>query len=475
MRYNFCRLPNGIHINVSQVFGGFKFQTQSPEKYESFPPEWTICLSTKESDSKEASGRPWTVPTLDRDVLYPSSLSLPSCKDLKPSSAHTRIIAMVLWVTFFWYFQEPDPRPPDMSDRASRGDIPDGWYVTVVPHGMLSRKDQVVKVERLGILSSRDTSVGLKDGLEDLPHMFMSQKAFWQLDPRIHVYSISAVMPTLGQAYPPPPSSLDSLGIGFPFGAGPKTAGTFLPPYYPPQSLQYVYTDGIRHPLRPKAYKQGEVFYVRYFPSAMEYLTFRIPVLPTTDAVKAPRFSPDEIDSFEAGPDLCLGNDLANDVKIIYDWIQKRPADAALPRKSSLDEHSHFLEDRMCSNNSFPIMVCWDSCPTGYFELFWVREDYVGRALGGAADYDRGVRCFIGDEKFLEQKQLQRCMSSLVHHCWLYDQRTQNTVVECRLKHTDLVSALEAIGFKRVKEIESDGEYDIIMTIARSDWAAPLL
>ncbi|KAL4762575.1 acyl-CoA N-acyltransferase [Aspergillus foveolatus] len=339
---------------------------------------------------------------------------------------------MVLWVTFFWYFQEPEPTPdPSEPPHPSTGPNPTkSWHLIIEPRGILSRKDQIVKVERLGILASKDSSVGLKKDTIELPQMFISQKAFWELDPRVHLFSISSVMPTPGQSYPTPSGSLDALGIGFPFGAGPNTSGCFMPPYYPPQALQYTYTGDILHPLRQKAYKQGEVFYVRYIQSGREYLTLRVPVLSTRDAAPINE-PPGESSSPESGPDLGQVSEQANDLKLVLDWLRKRPQGTALPCTASIDEHASFLEDRMCSQNSFPVMVCWDSVPTGYCELFWVLEDPVGRAIGDAGGFDRGIRCLMGDEDFLKPEQLKRNMSSLVHHSWLHDQRTDTVFLEC--------------------------------------------
>ncbi|KAL4934279.1 acyl-CoA N-acyltransferase [Aspergillus undulatus] len=472
MRYDCCHLPNGIQINVTPVFGGFRFQAKSREEYDSIPPEWTVCLSTKKNSSSDDTGsRLFTDPSLNDDVLYVSSMSMPSSQDLKPSSAPTRLVAMVLWVTFFWYFQEPDPTAMQSPENHNTGESA-RWLLNVQGRGMLGRKDQMIKLERLGMLATKDTSVGLKSGLEGEVEMFITQKAFWQLDARIYLFSLSPVIPDPGQVYPRPSSSMDSLGVGFPFGAGPNTSGTFLPPYYPPQSLQYTHTGDVRHPVRPKAYKQGEVFYVRYIPSDAQYLTFRVPILPTTAALQRGR-APSGPSDLGRKPDLCLDSDQAKDLKLIYDWVQKRPEGTALPRRKSIVEQSNFLEERMCSQNSFPILVCWGSISTGYFELFWVREDALSRSLDDADDFDRGVRCFIGDERFLEPKLLKKCMSSLAHHCWLYDQRTNNVLFECRADNSDIISALESIGFTILKEIPE--EHNTIMTIHRADWVAPML
>ncbi|KAL4970534.1 GNAT family N-acetyltransferase [Aspergillus stella-maris] len=473
MKYDCCHLPNGIQVSVTPVFGGFKFQTKSPEKYDSFPPDWTVCLSTRQPGKDDNDSCSFTTPSLDNDTMYLSSMSMPSCEDLKPSSAPTRLVAMVLWVIFFWYYQEPEPISAESPEDKDKGTTPRRWLLNIQGHGLLGRKDQMVKLERLGMLSTKDTSVGPKVGFGGEPEMFITQKAFWQLDARIYLYSLSPVLREPGQIYPQPSGSMDSLGVGFPFGAGPETSGTFLPPYYPPQSLQYIHTGDIRHPIRPKAYRQGEVFYVRWIPSDAEYLMFRVPILPNKYTPQSGQLPGRSSDAAQ-GPDLCLDSELSNDLKVVYDWIQNRPEDTALPRRKSIVEQSNFLEDRMSSQNSFPVLVCWDSKPTGYFEIFWVQEDALGRSLDGTDDFDRGVRCFIGDEEFLGPKQLKRCMSSLAHHCWLYDQRTNRVMFECRADNSGVVSALESIGFFKLKEIELPDEHNTIMSIERGSWAPVL-
>ncbi|KAL4798975.1 acyl-CoA N-acyltransferase [Aspergillus venezuelensis] len=474
MKYDCCHLPNGIQVSVTPVFGGFKFRTESHEKHESFPPDWTVCLSTRQPGKDESDSCSFTTPSLDNDVMYLSSMSMPSCKDLKPSSAPTRLVAMVLWVTFFWYYQEPEPISVESPEDKGKPRTLRRWLLNIQGRGLLGRKDQMIKLERLGMLSTKDTSVGSKVGFGGEPEMFITQKAFWQLDARIYLYSLSPVLREPGQIYPQPSGSMDSFGVGFPFGAGPETSGTFLPPYYPPQSLQYIYTGDIRHPIRPKAYRQGEVFYVRWIPSDAEYLMFRVPILPNKYALHSGQLPGRPSDAAQE-PDLCLNSELSNDLKVVYGWIQNRPEDIALPRKKSIAEQSNFLEDRMSSQNSFPVLICWDSKPIGYFEIFWVQEDTLGRSLDSTDDFDRGVRCFIGDEEFLGPKQLKRCMSSLVHHCWLYDQRTNRVMFECRADKSGVISALESIGFYKLKEIELPDEHNTIMSIERGIWVAPVL
>ncbi|KAL2855934.1 acyl-CoA N-acyltransferase [Aspergillus pseudoustus] len=436
------RVPQGLNqlampdfMTVTPVFGGFKFKAKDHAQYESFPPEWIVCLDTKIQQDGPSSGteqpsQPFTVPSLDHDALYLSSISLPSRKDIKPGSAPTRQVAMVLWITCFCHNATSDQPGRD-------GDTNPVWRLNIQRRGMLCRKGQMMKLERLGLIASFDASVGAESELDDFSDMFVSQRAFWH-----------SVEDTPKQICPSPTSSLDSLGMGFPFGAGPKTGDSFLPSYYPPQPLQYVYTGDVHHPLRPKSYRQGEVFYVRYVP---------IPVMPVKNNVQR-RSEPNTYSG--SGPDLCLDTELANDLKIVYDWLQKRPRDTAILRKGSIEDQSDFLKERLSSQNSFPALVL---------------EDPLGRFLDNLDDYDRGVRCFIGDEQFLEPHCLRRCVSALVHHCWLYDQRTHTVVSEFRADNLDITSALRDIGFTKLEEIRLPDTHNMIMQIKRDSWVAPEL
>ncbi|OJJ78850.1 uncharacterized protein ASPGLDRAFT_30346 [Aspergillus glaucus CBS 516.65] len=133
MKYDNCDLPNGQQVSVSPVFDGYKFKLKNPDLYTSFPPEWKISLWTKTEDRHDAepggnpveSYLPFTEPSLENDKLYLSSMSIPSSEDLKPNSALTRQVAMVMRVTFLWYFQEQEPNPhvtvlggPDIPEEA---------------------------------------------------------------------------------------------------------------------------------------------------------------------------------------------------------------------------------------------------------------------------------------------------------------------------------------------------------------------
>ena len=123
MAPNIVHLPNGQTITVSPVFAGLSFKSNDLNVHQSiFPPGWTIIIESGE-DTEDGDDSPldereqlfgsskhpprrFREPTLHSDSLFISSISNPSNVDFKPATSPTRQIAMMLWVTLYWYFHQ---------------------------------------------------------------------------------------------------------------------------------------------------------------------------------------------------------------------------------------------------------------------------------------------------------------------------------------------------------------------------------
>ena len=93
-----------------------------------------------------------------------------------------------------------------------------------------------------------------------------------------------------------------------------------------------------------------------------------------------------------------------------------------------------FLRTNLTSNHSFPAIGLWDGKPFGYFEIYWVKEDILGKHLGDRAnDYDRGVHVLVGEEEFRGKQRLKPWLTSLAHWAFLEDYRTNAMVLEPRV------------------------------------------
>jgi len=344
MAPSILHLPNGQTLSVSPVFGGIQFKANDlATHHNAFPPGWTITLHCEEDpdedDTTEDAGADDAIlpsvaahsrleqnasslpadetppppprkrhhvhrfrqPSLRHDHLFISAISNPASSDFRPASSPTRQIAMMLWATLWWYFHQPAPSPTILTP-ASAGTPPTGrprgeWRVHINREGIFQGKHLLPKLERMGLIASEDSSVGADpdDGVRDAGagwrHMFVSRRNFWQLDPRIYLFSLSplplnALYPSLSPNHSRPASpnrnsaNLSLLaarpaeeaggggGSGGVLGAlpaalsrsatppGPYKSASHLPTFYPPPPLQYIFTGGVRHPIRPKPPRQ---------------------------------------------------------------------------------------------------------------------------------------------------------------------------------------------------------------------------
>lgn len=320
----------------------------------------------------------------------------------------------------------------------------------------------------MGLISSEDSCVGAtadERGGEGWTEMFVSQRSFWQIDPRIFLFTLLPTMnsPLPGASpYPSRPGSPNreggtisprpdshhytaselSHGLWSPHTPGPFASGSHLPTYYPPPPPQYTFTNSVRHPIRPKPPAQGETFYTRYIPSLGQYLSFRTasisaksPVYrgPVSDAT--PSFLPPH-SGVSAGTLPSLGNlnICACDTELLHTWMNS-PRSAAWDLSGPLPTQETFLKSALNSKHSFPVIGCWDGKPFGYFELYWVKEDELGRHVTGneIGDFDRGFHALVGEQEFRGEHRVKVWLSALVHYFWLADLRTEKVLVQSRI------------------------------------------
>lgn len=491
MLHDSCRLPNGLTFTVTPVFGGVSFKSHDMIADNStFPPGWTVIIHTEkpQEDSSEVRGQTgsedahssrdddpkitrFTTPTLNRDYLYISSIVNPPSSEFKPATSPTRQIAMMLWATLWWYFHEPEPdlhlATAASSATPTSGKPKGAWRVNIKRDGVFKGRNLLQKFERMGLIASEDSSVGFQPvetrDSSGWSNMFVSRRSFWQLDPRLFLFTLTPRAPTspsLTSYQSPRPVSpvRDGLPIASalqpteavfhtanvaPFASrGPFTSGSHLPTYYPPAPTQYTFTDGVRHPIRPKPPHQGEVFYVRYIPSLGQYLSFRVPFVPMTTSSTAqepgsgsrPATPNKPVTSSVTGIEQHLSQNVSSDLDTMHRWMNDPRVEAMWQVGGEHSVQEAFLLQNLTSRHSFPVIGCWDGKPFGYFEIYWVKEDRLGPLLASGADnYDRGIHLLVGEQEYRGAHRLAVWLSSLVHYCWLADLRTQTVMLEPRV------------------------------------------
>lgn len=112
--------------------------------------------------------------------------------------------------------------------------------------------------------------------------------------------------------------------------------------------------------------------------------------------------------------------------------------------------------------------------PFGYFELYWVKEDILGRYAGGSIDdYDRGCHVLIGEE--WARGRVQSWLTSLVHWAFCADYRTQSVCLEPRVDNERFIQHLQYAGFSKEKSIAFPHKQAWFGRLRRENWEGPEL
>lgn len=485
-------LPNGQSLTVSPVFGGLAFKSNDLHTHHNvFPPGWTIIINAedRETDHAPREDQPdegehhthihrYKTPSLRNDHVFISSISNPSSQEFRAPTSPTRQIAMMLWATLYWYFHQPEPSP-QLVNSASEG-TPDAgkpkgeWRININREGIFKSKQLLPKLERMGLIASEDSSVGVNpdsgvtgtvpDGWDN---MFVSRRSFWQLDPRLYLFTLtptpnSAPFPSLspGGSRPASPnrSSMHSSRTeedkhlhrsSTP--PGPFYSTSHLPTYYPPAPLQYTFTNNVRHPIRPKPARQGETIYMRYIPSLEQYLSFRVASLSKRPVPYNGPFSHGSgEEKLASARDILRGNNPRpespststhdgetmhmTDVELLHKWMNDPRVSYSWGEQGPQSHQEEFLRHGLTTKHSIPVIGCFDGKPFGFFEIYWVKEDRLGGYLGGdAGDFDRGIHVLVGEQEFRGPHRLRAWLHALVHYCWTADSRTNNVMLEPRV------------------------------------------
>lgn len=396
----------------------------------------------------------------------------------------------MLWATLYWYFHKDPPKPQSLTEESAltpeAGRPQRDWRIKVRREGIFKGKNIMQKLERMGLIASEDSCVGIDTDIR-MPtgwaEAFVSQRAFWQIDPRIFLFTLAPqshspfptqsphpsrpASPERGSESRPPPRPTDNiiattgiltdgLSAGISSPGGPFNSGSHLPTFYPPPPPQYTFTNHTRHPIRSKPPRQGETFYTRYIPSLEQWLSFRVPSLSprpvphphhgvpsgaTSGSMPAPAptnssgmVATNAGGSIATLPTLASFGERTSDLELLHKWMNEPRVNAAWGEAGPKERQRKFLEDALNSRHSFPAFGCWDGKPFGYFEIYWVKEDNLGRLLGGnVGNYTRGLHVLVGEQEFRGPHRVRVWLSALVHYAWVADARTETVMLEPRV------------------------------------------
>jgi RimJ/RimL family protein N-acetyltransferase len=129
-----------------------------------------------------------------------------------------------------------------------------------------------------------------------------------------------------------------------------------------------------------------------------------------------------------------------NDVDLLHKWMNDPRVAHSWGEVGPREHQENFLRNNLNSRHSFPVIGCFDGKPFGYFELYWVKEDILGKYLGGdCGEWDRGIHCLVGEQEFRGGHRVRIWLSALLHWCWINDMRTNTVMMEPRVDNTKYV------------------------------------
>jgi RimJ/RimL family protein N-acetyltransferase len=123
-----------------------------------------------------------------------------------------------------------------------------------------------------------------------------------------------------------------------------------------------------------------------------------------------------------------------SDVQLLHKWMNNDRVSKFWGCAGPESTQAEFLRQNLTSNNSFPAIGMWDGKPFGYFELYWVKEDILGRRIGDrAGDFDRGIHVLVGEDEFRGKHRVKIWITALAHWAFWQDYRTNAVVLEPRV------------------------------------------
>ncbi|KAA8893856.1 acyl-CoA N-acyltransferase [Sphaerosporella brunnea] len=201
-----------------------------------------------------------------------------------------------------------------------------------------------------------------------------------------------------------------------------------------------VYTispPAVRHPIRPRPARN---LYRRHVPALNAILTFRLAKL----------------------EDAPLVNKWMNTPRVAAFWNEAGP----------VTKTAEFLRKNLEMRHSFPVIGSWEDEPFGYFEVYWVKEDILGRYCE-AQEWERGLHVLVGEERFRGSQRVAGWLGGLCHYIFCDDPRTQRISLEPRVDNEKFIQYLQKEGFAKEKEITFPHKQSALMRLTREAWDGP--
>lgn len=251
-----------------------------------------------------------------------------------------------------------------------------------------------------------------------------------------------------------------------------------------PASLELIGLPALALP-SPTPRDSGQPAGTRYRVCHSDFLQFRPAWLPeprmprdndavsTTGAIAHPTRPPRptglvyrrHLDALDSEISL-RGLDAERDQAALHAWMNNERVNAYWGMKGPPEVHRQLLAALLADPHAQPLIGEFDGHAFGYFDVYWAKEDKVGRCYD-AADHDRGLHMLVGDEQFRGPHRVAAWLGALVHYAFLDEPRTDRLVCEPRIDNRRMIDYLLRFGFTAVGPIELPNKQALLLSLTR--------
>ncbi|ABA58283.1 GNAT family N-acetyltransferase [Nitrosococcus oceani] len=159
--------------------------------------------------------------------------------------------------------------------------------------------------------------------------------------------------------------------------------------------------------------------------------------------------------------------DPKNDIDTFSRWHNQPRISEFWELKDTRENHLQYIEKNLNDPHIIPVILDINDEPTGYFELYWVKEDRLG-AYYESGDFDRGFHFLIGEKKFLGLKNTGAMLKSVIHYLFLDEPRTLKIMAEPRSDNKKVLKYVDFLPFwKRIKEFDFPHKRAVLLECTR--------
>jgi siderophore synthetase component/RimJ/RimL family protein N-acetyltransferase len=173
--------------------------------------------------------------------------------------------------------------------------------------------------------------------------------------------------------------------------------------------------------------------------------------------------------NYELGQEISFRlADVEQDIGLFHQWMNQPRVASFWELNKSKEDLKDYLIQALNHKHQFPVIAMLDGIAFGYFELYWAKEDRLGRYYE-AKNYDRGLHLLIGNDRYLGSEYWRAWGQALRQYCFISEPRTERLVGEPRVDNARLIKIWEYFGYQKIKEFDFPHKRSSLVMLTRDD------